>query len=181
LIHLITGIPGSGKSVAAEYLRKKLPAPALELSTDQVREWLFRTPAWGDFPPEELDAVYRVVPRIVRFAAQAERRGHYIVHGTYRSHAQRSLVAAAAREANQTLQVLWIKTPVEIAAARADKRNRETGKGHHAASVRETAGQFEEPRHAVPIDNSGTIAEMRRQLDIYIARVSARRKGRTRR
>ena len=180
MIHLITGIPGSGKSIAAEYLRKHLPAPALELSTDKVREWLFSTPAWGDFPPEELSAVYRIIPRIVRFAAQAERRGHYIVHGTYRSHAQRTLVAAAASEANQSFRMLWIRVPVDIAAARADQRNRETGKGHHAASVRETAGQYEEPRHSVPIDNSGSIADMRRQLDVYIARVSARRKGRSR-
>ena len=180
MIHLITGIPGSGKSVAAAYLAKQLPSPALELSTDEVREWLFVSPAWGDFPPEELSAVYRVIPRIVRFAAMAERRGHYIVHGTYRSQAQRVLLAAVARETEQTFKMLWIKCPVEIAAARADKRNKATGKGHHAQSVRDTAAQFEDPRHAINVDNSGSIADLHRQLDLYASRVSARRKGRSR-
>lgn len=78
MLHIITGLPGSGKSEASRYLAKKLDA--VIINTDELRDLLFpqenRTDI-GDFTPRQLKWVYRVLLPIAHYVVQVHPKTYH--------------------------------------------------------------------------------------------------------
>ena len=59
MLHIVTGLPGSGKTEVSKYLARKLNA--VVINTDEIRDKLFPHEGRneiGDFTPEQLKQVY---------------------------------------------------------------------------------------------------------------------------
>lgn len=155
---LVCGVPGAGKSTAAEMVARRLDAHLLR--TDVVRKELVDDP---DYSAAETELTYREV------CDRAERRlrdGETVVlDGTFRRQTQRDCAETVAARVGVPFRLVLVTC--EDAVCRARIRDRERDVSDADVAVYETLRETFEPvegDHDV-VDNSGALAETEAQVE----------------
>lgn len=119
---VMCGLPGTGKSSAAEPIARALRAEWLR--SDEVRREGPGSAAAADrYAPGEVERVYA---EMARRAGQAMAAGRSVVaDATYSTQARRAAMIAAAEEARAACVVVWITAPDDVVRERIEARRRE--------------------------------------------------------
>jgi predicted kinase len=172
----VTGLPGSGKSTAANLLTEHLRAAAIPTayySTDGIRDrlrpGLTDEERFGDWGPGDLDLAYNCLSLLVKELFIFTPHPFSIVaDGTFRFEAQRSRLREIALDNNRQFRLIKVNTDEEIAILRAEQRlSRREGPGptnYHTAK-----GVYEEPTDEVfKIDNNGNLNNLDSQIRSFV-------------
>ena len=141
-LHLIIGLPGSGKTTLSKILQKE--TDAVRISSDDYRLLLFPKPK---FTQREHDNLYAMIDHNVEHLLQA---GHDVVYdANLNRRVHRDEKYALAKKYNATVKLWWVQTTKELS-----KQRRIEESTHHVFVPKdETPGQmhdrisnlFEEP------------------------------------
>ena len=171
MFHLIMGLPGTGKTAAAEFLTDKLSALAIRLAP--VYSKLF--PIRGEQISESensrrLKAAYLEMCNIVPGALRKYPKRHFVVEGVFRSAEQRKNITNAIIEAGAGYSVLLVTTRREVARERVHTRHAAGDSACNVLGYEKARAEFEEVRmpHRI-IDNSSSIAELHKLLENYLS------------
>lgn len=110
-LHLLMGLPGSGKTTLGKLLEKE--TGATYLSSDEYRLMLFKKPC---FSQEEHDMLYATLDHNVLHLLEAGYDVIYDANLNRRHHRQEKYDLADRFGAN--VKLWWIKTPEELSKAR---------------------------------------------------------------
>lgn len=151
------GLPGVGKSTIAAAVAERLDARRVR--SDIVRQELFDEPTYSR---AEKDRVYAAMLDRAEAALTDGRAA--VLDATYERQTDRDDAAALAAETGAEL--VLVEVVCETPVARERIRRREDDPSEADVSVYENARERFEPleRESVTVDNSGTLAETRRQL-----------------
>jgi predicted kinase len=169
MIHIVCGIPGTGKSTVTHYLAKKLDAEVV--NTDSVHALLYPKGAHtanGDFTPESLDTVYRSIPLLAYYLAKVASDIDIIIEGSFRLESQRRAITSVLdKEKIKYALILVEVTNDEVVENRLTERLKTGHKGdfQNYLDIKEI---YEKPENAVIIKNDGTIQELIIQIEQYI-------------
>lgn len=152
------GLPGVGKSTVAAAVAERLDARRVR--SDEVRQELFDEPTYSR---AEKDRVYQAM--LDRAEAALTEGRPAVLDATYERKTDRDDAAALAERVGADL--VLVEVVCEASVARERIRAREDDPSEADVSVYENARERFEPlaREALTVDNSGTLAETRRQLD----------------
>ncbi len=171
MFHLIMGLPGTGKTAAAEFLVEKLSAMAIRL--DPVYSALF--PIQGEQISDSentrrLEAAYLEMCNIVPGAHRKYPKTHIVVEGVFRSAEQRQNITNAIIEAGADCSALLVTARREIARERVQTRHAAGDSACNLLGYEKARAEFEELRmpHRI-IDNYSSIAEMHNLLENYLS------------
>ncbi|WP_415378701.1 AAA family ATPase [Halosimplex sp. TS25] len=155
------GLPGVGKSTVAAEIADRLGVERVR--SDAVRAELFDDPTYSR---AEKDRVYATMLERAR-ASLAEGRAA-VLDATYERKVDRDDAAALADEVGAEL--FLVRVFCEESVARERIRQRTDDPSEADVEVYENARERFEPleRDHVTIDNSGDLAETRRQLDEHV-------------
>ncbi len=154
MVHLITGLPGSGKTEIARRLRSLLNG--VVVNTDALLRAI-QAPqaptAPPDFSAQELDLVYSILPSVVhQLGAQAPAR-HIILDGTFRFARYRQAALDAAASDGHRSSVILVTAPDDLIQERLRVRNA-TGLQRTASNTLAVAReQYEMPEGAYTMPN----------------------------
>ena len=169
MLHIITGLPGSGKSEVAKYLARKLDA--VVINTDDVRDSLFpheKRNEIGDFTPEQLRQVYSSLGPIAFYVTKVNPRKHFIIEGTFRLDSQRQNVISEMEKLKHPYSVVLVEVDEKEARRRIQERF-DLGKAESTvAEYLEIKKVYERPKKAYIINNSGTLKDLHKKLREYI-------------
>jgi aminoglycoside phosphotransferase family enzyme/adenylate kinase family enzyme len=150
---LVGGLPGTGKTTVASAIADEFGFAVI--STDRVRREL---PAVaGQYTPAAKDAVYEAV--LLRTRRALELGESVVADATWGAPARRAAAEAVARETHSRLVRIECVAPVELAAARAQRRlvvGRDASEAD-AAVTRALAHDQQPWFEATQIDTSGPI------------------------
>ncbi|ELY54454.1 AAA family ATPase [Natronolimnohabitans innermongolicus] len=152
------GLPGVGKSMASEYTAERYPATRYR--SDAVRKELFPDP---EYTSAESDATYAEL--LARARSDLESGTDVVLDATFRRKARREQAAAVADEVDADVLFVRVTCSLEVVEERIRARTdtiSDAGFEQHL-QLRDSFEPIE--RDHVEIDNSGTIAETRAQLD----------------
>jgi len=136
----LTGLPGSGKSVIAEEMKKKHPRFII-LHMDEMRQIITPEPTYSD---SERDIVYR---SIVYLAKRLTELGHdVIIDATGNLRKWREL----ARQLIPKYREIYLRCPVEICMER--ERNRSETRGAPKDIYKKGAAGWQVPGLTVPYE-----------------------------
>lgn len=158
MLVLVCGIPGVGKTTVAEQVADRLDGELLR--TDVVRKELFDDPEYTD---EEARQVYDEL--LARGEQVATRGGVAVADGTFHDRRFRELALATAARAG--VDCRFVRVECEAETARERIRARAGDASDADVSVHDMFRDTFEPlavEHAT-IDNSGSLAATRRQVD----------------
>lgn len=152
------GLPGVGKSTVSEYTAEQLSA--IRYRSDEVRYDLFDDPA---YTPEEMARTYEEMLDRTREDLDAGR--DVVVDGTFKRARDREEARAIARETGAQLQFVRVTCPPAVVRDRITSRTDDASDAD--LSVYEKLREEFEPLECdhVVIDNSGSLAETREQVD----------------
>jgi len=152
------GLPGVGKSTASEYTAERLSA--VRFRSDEVRYDLFENPT---YTPAEMDRTYEEMLKRARAELAAGR--DVVVDGTFKQRRRRERAKGVAADTGAALQFDRVTCPPEVVRERIDDRTNDASDADLSV-YQQHREQFEplEAEHVV-IDNGGTLAETRAQID----------------
>src|SRR3989344_2264713 len=89
MIHVVMGLPGTGKTEVSKYLEKKLDG--IRVNTDELYGHLFPDKLYidSDFPPGRLEHIYNAIGALAFYLEKAAPEKHYIFECSFRFKAQR--------------------------------------------------------------------------------------------
>lgn len=163
-LHLLMGLPGSGKTTLAKHIQKI--TGAIRLSSDDFRLLLFPDPT---FSQTEHDNLYKILDHNVEHLLEGGRDVIYDANLNRRMHRDEKYTLAKKYDANVVLW--WLRTPDELS-----KKRRIDDQNHMLIPDGETpermfdriAGVFEPPQNDedhITFDGSKiTAANVKRQL-----------------
>lgn len=172
-VHIITGLPSSGKTTFAELFQQMSPNTVRILNTDKIREALFEDDdlAPGDFTPEQQKLVYATLPLLVKeLLGPRAQYQHVILDGTFRTHESRRKILSL-REDGVPVSVVHVVTDSDELRKRCYVRSRTTSQKMTFADVEAVAEQYEHPESAIVIQNSGSLAELSENCHRYMETV----------
>ncbi|WP_435145819.1 AAA family ATPase [Halobaculum sp. P14] len=165
-LFVVCGLPGAGKTTVSAAVAERIDAPLLR--TDVVRKEEFPEP---DYTDEETAAVYDEL--LDRAGDALGRDGVAVLDGTFRRADLRDRTRDVADAHGAS--VVLVKVECDEAVARDRIAAREGDESDADADVYELLRAEFEPvagDHAV-VDNSGSLAETRGQIDELLRRVDA--------
>lgn len=169
MLHLITGLPGAGKTVVAEYLEKKLPAA--RINTDEIFTKLYpneKPPDNGDYTSEQLSVMYVSLRPVAYYLATIAPKRHFIMEGTFRKKSQRDNITDELDKIKHPYQIILVEVDDKILIDRIQKRF-EAGESHSTVEAyQEIKRIYEKPEKVYSIENSGTLKDLHERLDKYI-------------
>lgn len=169
MIHIVTGLAGSGKTLVTKYLQEKINA--VVINTDTLRSKLFPdgeyTPT-GDFTPEQLTQVYEALRAIAFYLIKTAPERHFIFEGTFRYESQRDNLIEELEGHNYPYSLILVQINTQVAKERIDYRHEYEGAPDIFEEYLEQQKIFEKPTNAYLIENSGTREELNAQLDTYL-------------
>jgi predicted kinase len=152
MIILITGLPGSGKTLVASKLLSILSKEYFvkQYNTDVIRKKLFfsstedKTRIDRDFTKEELIRTYNCLYFVIEEVLSCNPKTIIITDGTYRTLKQRMTVKQIAEEHNVPYLLVQVKTEENILIPRIEKRFSE-GIGSGVAGYKKVKPEYESP------------------------------------
>jgi predicted kinase len=147
-----------GKSTVSEYTAEGLSA--VRFRSDEVRYDLFENPA---YTPEEIQQTYEEM--LDRAGRELDAGRDVVVDGTFKEVSQRDRARAVARETDARLQFVRVTCPPEVVRDRLDDRTDDASDADLSVYKQHRA-KFEplDVEH-VCIDNGGSLAETREQVE----------------
>jgi len=145
-LHLLMGLPGSGKTSLAQRLQKL--GHTVHLSSDQFRMLLFPEPA---FSQKEHDDIYRILDHNMQHLLESGVSVVYDANLNRHKHREEKYVVAKALNAHVLLW--WLKTPQELSKDRrlSDQNSILLPPGESSANMFDRiASTFEPPRADEP-------------------------------
>lgn len=174
MLHIVMGLPGTGKTSVTKYLEEKLPA--ISINTDVLHSKLFpsgeRTET-GDFTPEQLKQIYATLRPLAYYLAKIAPDRHFIMEGTFRKAEQREGVIEEMENMKHPYKILLVETNDDEASKRIQGR---FDRGEDPSTVEDyfkIKEVFEKPSNAYMIDNSTTLEELYKKIDEYIENIKA--------
>lgn len=158
LLVVYCGLPGVGKSLASAYTAEQLSATRYR--SDELRKQLFPEPTYTE---TETELTYEAV--LSRGQATLESGSTAVLDATFRSKRFRDWAAATARDAGVDTQFVRVTCDVDIVRDRIENRTDTVSDATFDQHLK-LRRKFEPiERDHVVIDNSGSIAETKRQID----------------
>ncbi len=169
LIHIVTGLPGSGKTKVAKIIARSVNG--LLINTDDVRNILFARDGFTgafDFTPNQLEVIYKVLPVVMTYVTEVAPSKDIVFDGTFRLNEQRETVRRAANKLNREVSVVVVSADERDIKDRIDHRH--TAEGHQATfeTYLKVRGVYEIPIDAWAIDNSGKLADLAQKVYVYL-------------
>ncbi|MBL8014743.1 MAG: ATP-binding protein [Candidatus Doudnabacteria bacterium] len=169
MLHIIMGLPGSGKSTATKLLAERLHAEVI--NTDILHGLLFpqgeRTET-GDFTPEQLAEIYRSMRPLAYYLSKVAPESHIIFEGSFRFKSQRDFITQLLIENGIKYQILLLELDEKIAEERITNRHEKEGAPDTFEDYLKIKSVFERPTAAFEIDNTGKVEDLAKHLDDYI-------------
>lgn len=170
MIHIVTGLPGSGKTSVSKILEKKLDA--IVINTDEICGILFpdRTVTVdGDFTDEQLTLIYKFIPVIATFLVRVMPLKHIIFDGSFRLDSQRVALINAMKVINCSVSIMLVKANESAIKERISKRYNTGLQLARYETYKAVEKQYETPSQAWVIDNSGAIGDLESHVQEYIS------------
>ena len=172
MIHIVMGLPGVGKTVAAKYLTRKLSG--IRINTDDLHGRLYPVKEYvnGDFPPDRLEQIYNTIGVLAFYLQKANPSKHYFFEGSFRYKKQREVVINQVADKRQPkILLIEVNDEGEI-KKRITKRHRQGAPSTYEVYLEVKSG-FEKPeKKVITIDNSGSLRDLHKKLDNYISKVA---------
>ncbi|HJY98898.1 MAG TPA: ATP-binding protein [Patescibacteria group bacterium] len=168
MLHIVTGLPGSGKTEISKYLARKLNA--IVINTDKVRDSMFPHQGRneiGDFTPEQLRQVYSALKPISFYIAKVNPRKHFIIEGTFRLDSQRQNLINEMKKLKHHYKVIFVEVDDEEAKKRIQERFNSGKAKSTVAEYLEIKKIYERPKNAYTINNSGKLKDLYKKLREY--------------
>jgi predicted kinase len=171
MLHIICGLPGSGKTEAARYLASRLPALCITL--DDVFKLLFPNSAnhriYGDYSSSEIDSAYASLRPVLYYLALENSSREYVLDGVFRLRTQIDSVCNFLRTIAIPFRIIQIISSHQLSEIRIEVRLR-AGKSHATVDAfRRIVQLYEVPSQTTHvIENNSTIEHMYDQLDEYL-------------
>ncbi len=169
MLHIVTGLPGGGKSEVTKYLANKLGA--IVINTDELRDKLFPTEGRdevGDFTPEQLGQVYSSLRPVAFYIVKANPKKHFIMEGTFRLNSQRQNVIDEMKKLKHPYSVILVEVDEEEAKRRIQERFDSGRSESTVVSYLKIKKIYEKPRNAYVVNNSGSLKDLYKKLSEYI-------------
>jgi predicted kinase len=175
IVHIVTGLPGSGKSEVVRIMEDK--TNALIVNTDEIRNKMFPTvgtSANRDFTDKELKIVYLCLPILVSYLIRAVTQAHIVFDGTFRFESQRQSIIDEVHQLGHQVYIWYVKADAEIIKQRITCRH-EAGRQHaDFGTYLAVKRLYEIPTNPwATVDNSYTIPELRSKVTSYLERLKA--------
>lgn len=158
MLVVVCGLPGAGKTTVSATIADRLDAPRLR--TDVVRKDIVADP---DYTSDETRRVYAELLERGRAAVATE--GAVVLDGTFKRAPQRADAATLATTLDVPFELVKVECDPAVVRERIDAR--EGDESDADFEVHQLHREQFEPidREHTVIDNSTTLAEMRRQVD----------------
>jgi|GEM_PF-3013311 len=172
MIHILCGLPGSGKTIATHYLAAKLNAEVI--NTDLVHKLLYPKGAHtltGDFTPESLEEVYRSLRLLAYFLTKTAPQKHIIFEGSFRLDNQRQSIISILTELTAKYSIIYLEvSDDQIVKQRLEERLKtgHAGDFQHYLDIKQL---YQKPSQAFIIQNNTTLQNLYSQLEEYIVKV----------
>ena len=154
----VAGLPGVGKTTVSAAVAERLGATRLR--TDVLRKELFAEPSYAS---EETEAVYAELGS--RAAEHLDSGESVVLDATFREQARRDRVAAVAAEHEGRFRFVHVTCADSVVRERIAEREGDASDAD-VAVYEQLKGEFESiDRTHVHVDNSGTLAETRAQVE----------------
>lgn len=169
MIHIVCGIPGSGKTTVTRFLAEKLDAEVV--NTDIVHGMLYPQGAHtstGDFTPSSLEAVYCSLPLLAYYLAKIAPDKDIVIEGSFRLDSQRRAITSVLDDLKAQYTLLLVEVSDDEVIRKRLENRLETGhKGdfQHYLDIKKV---YERPRTATIIRNNSTVENLEIQVDKYI-------------
>jgi len=147
---ITVGFSGSGKSLLAYELSRRLPA--VRLSSDVLRKELAGVPICSSLPPEEYTAERRqaVYEELRRRAGQRLAQGHHVIlDGTFLKEQEREAARLLASGRGAEFWVVQCECPEQVIRERLRERAAAPGASDAGVAVYETQRRSAEARTAL--------------------------------
>jgi len=170
MIHIITGLPGAGKTIAANIIKQEL-IDSLLINTDELRNFLYPKSEVGDFDPEQMNIVYNLLPQFALCIKKIQPYKHIVFDGTFRYKSQRLSIFDIMKNTSQPVSVIWIKADVNIICERVILR---FNSGTHLLdykSFKKVLYSYEPPEEAWIIENTGSIEDLTLKIKQYLEKI----------
>lgn len=153
----VAGLPGVGKTTVSAAVAERLGATRLR--SDVLRKELFPDPSYA---AAETETVYETLrERAAMHLAEGE---SVVLDATFREQARRDRVAAVAGEHGATFHFVHVECADSVVRERIAAREGDASDAD-VAVYEQLKGEFESvERDHVRVDNSGSLAETRRQV-----------------
>ncbi len=172
MIHLLTGLPGSGKTEVANIIQRETNATVINLDT--LRNFFFpngENTKNDDFTDKQLSFLYGLLPEIVFQFVKLSLDKPIIVDGVFRKEEQRTRVIAKVKETQIPVSVLLISASEDIIVQRLLIRQQLGVQNGSINTYRAVSRDFEFPQNAWIIDNSGSKFELEKEVKRYLVTV----------
>lgn len=171
----ITGLPGSGKSEAADRLSIHLRHRNLQVvhyTTDWVKDQLYPElldeTRWSrEWEPDEFtrtyNGLYMLIDEVLKYSPVS-----IVTDGTFRREAQRASLREISLRNNRQFNLIKVNADEEIVVSRSEQRLLQR-QGASAASYYTARAVYEEPTGKVfYIDNNGDLNNLDIQVQSFV-------------
>ncbi len=175
----ITGLPGSGKSTAADILSENLTKSGIHTAhytTDGIRDKLYPNLSdearFGNWEPGELDTVYNCLSMLISELFRYTPHPFSVVtDGTFRFEAQRERLREIALYTDRQFKLIKVDADEEIVIPRAEQRLTQR-QGAGTPNYYSAKGVYEEPAGEVfHIDNNGNLSNLEAQILRFVSKL----------
>ncbi|AHF98832.1 kinase [Halostagnicola larsenii XH-48] len=154
---VVCGLPGTGKTTVARELAERTGGTLIR--TDVVRKDLFPDPEYTD---EEVQVTYDEL--FDRARAAVERDAVAVLDGTFRRESLRDRARRVARDSNAQFDLVRVTCSEDVVRERIEERENDESDADFSVH-KLLRSEFESPTLShQTIDNSGSVAETRRQI-----------------
>ena len=170
MVHLVTGLPGSGKTAVTRLISEGLNA--LVINTDDLRNKLFpqrRTTQHGDFTAYQIRIIYSTIRVLTYYLAITWPEKHLVLDGSFRYEHQRKSIIDEMKRINSPTRVVYVKTDWKIIQKRIKWRHESDGHPATYATYEAVKRSYEKPVDCYERDNSGSWADLESSVKLYIA------------
>lgn len=167
MIHIVMGLPGTGKTEVAKYLEKRLKG--IRINTDELYGHLFPDKLYinSDFPPGRLEHVYNALGALAYYLEKAASEKHYIFEGSFRYKVQREHIFNQFGDKSR-IRTVFVEVMDEKEIERRITERHKQGAPDTYEGYVNIKKVFEYPKDYYSIDNSSSLSDLHKMVDEYI-------------
>lgn len=171
MFHLITGLPGSGKSTVANLISEMLEGTVI--TSDELFDLLYPN-EYGTvkFSEDTLDTIYRSIRPISFYLHKTNPRGNHILEGSFRFEKQRNFTLDIFSKFRIPYKVIYVYLSKEEVLK--SRTQHDSGFGsvtdiyNEYIKVRDV---YQKPENAFEIDNSGSFEDLVKLCKDYVEKL----------